>query len=361
MVKRIKVVAAIIMLTIMMGNEAFANDLLKESEDIPEVYNGVNGTNEEKEDSFEVLLDKQYSIEQFEQTVTNLYPGVVLSAVEEIMLIHIELPESVEKEEFLNNKEIREFIYAQGELPDISIPLNPLGTVSLNKLNVDVLKNLRARMTDEEMFDAMAWHVDEITNNRKSLDITKGKGVKIALIDSGVDISHPVLAGKINMQDSYSYVTNEPSIRDDNGHGTGVAGVIAQIAPESVITVYKVIGEETGESDWTISAIIQAANNGNDIINMSLGTYKCDDVESELLTIEAYERAVQYAEEKECLVVASAGNKALDLDQYYENEGIKHLPGGIEAAITISSVHKNSLATYSNFGSNIDFQHQEGI
>lgn len=355
MVKRIKVVAAIIMLTIMIGNEAFANDLLKESEDIPEVYNGVNGTNEEKKDSFEVLLDKQYSIEQFEQTVTNLYPGVVLSAVEEIMLIHIELPESVEKEEFLNNKEIREFIYVQGELPDISIPLNPLGTVSLNKLNVDVLKKLRARMTDEEMFDAMAWHVDEITNNRKSLDITKGKGVKIALIDSGVDISHPVLAGKINMQDSYSYVTNEPSIRDDNGHGTGVAGVIAQIAPESVITVYKVIGEETGESDWTISAIIQAANNGNDIINMSLGTYKCDDVESELLTIEAYERAVQYAEEKECLVVASAGNKALDLDQYYENEGIKHLPGGIEATITISSVHKNSLATYSNFGSNIDF------
>ena len=257
MVKRIKVVAAIIMLTIMIGNEAFANDLLKESEDIPEVYNGVNGTNEEKKDSFEVLLDKQYSIEQFEQTVTNLYPGVVLSAVEEIMLIHIELPESVEKEEFLNNKEIREFIYAQGELPDISIPLNPLGTVSLNKLNVDVPKKLRARMTDEEMFDAMAWHVDEITNNRKSLDITKGKGVKIALIDSGVDISHPVLAGKINMQDSYSYVTNEPSIRDDNGHGTGVAGVIAQIAPESVITVYKVIGEETGESDWTISAIIQ--------------------------------------------------------------------------------------------------------
>lgn len=126
MVKRIKVVAAIIMLTIMIGNEAFANDLLKESEDIPEVYNGVNGTNEEKKDSFEVLLDKQYSIEQFEQTVTNLYPGVVLSAVEEIMLIHIELPESVEKEEFLNNKEIREFIYAQGELPDISIPLNPL-------------------------------------------------------------------------------------------------------------------------------------------------------------------------------------------------------------------------------------------
>lgn len=131
--------------------------------------------------------------------------------------------------------------------------------------------------------------------------------------------------------------------------------MIAQIAPESVITVYKVIGEETGESDWTISAIIQAANNGNDIINMSLGTYKCDDVESELLTIEAYERAVQYAEEKECLVVASAGNKALDLDQYYEKEGIKHLPGGIEATITISSVHKNSLATYSNFGSNIDF------
>ena len=40
------------MLTIMIGNEAFANDLLKESEDIPEVYNGVNGTNEEKKRLF---------------------------------------------------------------------------------------------------------------------------------------------------------------------------------------------------------------------------------------------------------------------------------------------------------------------
>ena len=53
--------------------------------------------------------------------------------------------------------------------------------------------------------------------------------------------------------------------------------------------VYKVIGANTGDSAWTIEAIIQAAKDQCNVVNMSLGTYKCEDVESELLTIEAFE------------------------------------------------------------------------
>lgn len=306
------------------------------------------------ESNLDLILNSGYTIEQFERAVNLISPDIVLSSIPEVELIHVELPVSIDKEGFLNHVDIQPFIYAQGKMPDISAPQNPLNSVDINDTNLSTYSRTRTQMTNEEMFDSMAWHVDEITNNRLSLDIADGDETRIALIDSGVDTEHPILEGKINSEDSRSYVTDEMGIEDNNGHGTGVAGIIAQIAPEAEMTVYKVIGSETGESEWTISAVIQAANDGNHIINMSLGTYKCEDVESELLTIEAFKRAIEYAETKNCLVVASAGNKALNLDQYYETEHIRHLPGGIEQSITVSSVNESSLASYSNFGTNID-------
>lgn len=308
----------------------------------------------DEESNLDLILNSAYTIDQFEKVVNHISPDIVLSSIPEVELIHVELPASMDKESFLNHVDIQPFIYAQGKMPDISAPQNPLSNVNINDANFSTYSRTRSQMTDEEMFDAMAWHVDEITNNRLSLDIAKGTGIKIAVIDSGVDTEHPILNGKINGEYSRSYVTDETGIGDNNGHGTGVAGIIAQVAPEAEMTVYKVIGSETGESEWTISAVVQAANDGNHIINMSLGTYKCEDVESELLTIEAFKRAIDYAQTKNCLVVASAGNKALNLDQYYETNHIRHLPGGLEQSMTVSSVNESSLASYSNYGTNID-------
>lgn len=328
----------------------------EESQD-EQIYDGELqfATGENEENSLDLILNTGYTIEEFERVVSSISTEIKLSSISEIELVHLVLPASMDKESFLNHDEIRPFIYAQGELPDISIPQEPINNFNLNESSLPEYSQYRSQMTDEEMFDAMAWHVDEITNNRMSLNIAQGNGTKIAVIDSGVDTEHPILAGKINSSDSRSYVTEEVGIGDSNGHGTGVAGIIAQVAPGAEMTIYKVIGAETGNSEWTISAVIQAANDGNNIINMSLGTYKCEDVESELLTIEAFERAIEYAETQDCLVVASAGNKTLNLDQYYETEHIKHLPGGIEGAITVSAINETSLASYSNFGSNIDF------
>ena len=69
--------------------------------------------------------------------------------------------------------------------------------------------------------------------------------------------------------------------------GQGLLVLLHKIAPEAEMIVYKVIGANTGDSAWTIEAIIQAAKDQCNVVNMSLGTYKCEDVESELLTIEA--------------------------------------------------------------------------
>lgn len=356
--KKIRLILAVLFLALLTSNEVLASDMFETSEESQEVQENKDElrftSDQDEENSLDLILNEGYTIEQFEQIVGSLYPEITLSSVPEVMLIHLVLPSSLDKDSFLNNTEIKPFIYAQGELPDISIPQNPLSAISLNEIDMAGYSLYRARMTNEEIFDAMAWHVDEITNNRMSLNIAQGDGTKIAIIDSGVDVNHPILVGKINSEDSRSYVTGESSIGDSNGHGTGVAGIIAQVAPETEMTIYRVIDAETGDSEWTISAIIQAANDGNDIINMSLGTYKCEDVESELLTIEAFERAIEYAETKNCLVVASAGNKSLNLDQYYETEHIKHLPGGVQKAITVSAINGTSLASYSNYGSNVD-------
>ena len=124
-----------------------------------------------------------------------------------------------------------------------------------------------------------------------------GEGVRIALIDSGIDPNHPILSGKIDLEDAVSFISEDESIVDTNGHGTMVAGIIAQVAPDAKITPYRVISAASGDSAWTIQAIIQAVDDGNDLINMSLGTYKAADIEDELLTIKAFERAIEYAEE----------------------------------------------------------------
>lgn len=343
--KKMRLILVILLCTLVMGNEVLANNIDEN-----------NFTYEDnRANEIDLLLGEKYSFKDFEHVVKKLYPEVTLNLIDEIRLIHVELPAYVGIEDFIYNDDIEPFIEAHGKLPELSVPQSPLANIDIDKLAGTRIDQRQKRLSNEELFDTLAWHVDEITNNRKSLDISKGEGTQIAIIDSGVDINHPFLKDRINIEKSQSYVTEDSSINDCNGHGTEVAGIIGQIAPEAEMTIYRVIDAETGESEWTIEALIQAVNDGNHIINMSLGTYKCEDIESELLTIEAFERAIEYADTKGSLVVASAGNKAIDLDQYYETEHIKHLPGGIDKAITVSAINEDSIASYSNYGSNIDF------
>lgn len=309
-----------------------------------------------QEQEFDLLLVEGVTVEQFEQASYCLSEDISISAIPEIGLIHIVLPHSIQKDVFLSDETIQSYVYIQGEMPDIQLPQEPVGTVDLDNVNLgNTGRSLYSEITDEELFDLMAWHVDEVTDSRASLEISKGAGSRIALIDSGIDVNHPILEGKINVANSLSYVEGESSIQDTNGHGTSVAGIIAQIAPAAEMTAYRVIGDKDGNSEWTIEALLQAVEDGNDIINMSLGTYKCKDIDSEMLTIASFDRAVQYAEYKDVVVVSSAGNKALNLDQYYETEHIKHLPGGLNGVVTISSSYEETLASYSNYGSNVDY------
>ncbi len=162
-----------------------------------------------------------------------------------------------------------------------------------------------------------------------------GEGVKVAVIDTGVDFNHPDLFGwgpEGKVVGGYNFIQeNEPPL-DTNGHGTQVAGVIAAdgqtkgIAPKAKILAYKV--SENGEgvsSELIIKAIEKAIEDGADIINISLGVNK---------TNTKIERAVSHALDKEIFVVTAAGN---------DGPGLKTIgsPGGNFGSVTVGATYNN--------------------
>ena len=135
-----------------------------------------------------------------------------------------------------------------------------------------------------------------------------GKGVRVAVIDSGVDDAHSGFGGKVTKQTWFRYGTD----LSEDDHGTHVAGTIHMLAPDAEIHDYRVFGAE-GDVDVVdaISAsIYQACIDGCDVINMSLGG-KWRSV--------SIRTAVQYAHSKGVIIVRAAGNEG-DGDAMTSNE-----------------------------------------
>lgn len=137
----------------------------------------------------------------------------------------------------------------------------------------------------------------------------EGNGIKIAVIDTGIDYNHHDLFGfgpNGKVIGGYDFVDNDEQPMDTNGHGTEVAGIIAAdgnlkgVAPKAKLLAYRV--SATGESvssEFIVDAIHRAIKEKADIINISLGVNK---------TNEALDRAVSEAVKNGIVVVTAAGN-----------------------------------------------------
>jgi len=161
-----------------------------------------------------------------------------------------------------------------------------------------------------------------------------GKGIKVAVIDTGVDSNHPDLNGKVI--GGYDFVENDNTPQDTNGHGTEVAGIIAAngklkgVAPEAKILAYRV--SDTGNavsSDLIVKAIQKAIQDDVDVINLSLGVNRTND---------KIEDAINQAVEKGITVVAAAGNSGPDLRTIGS-------PGKDPHAITVGATYNNITAS----------------
>ncbi len=162
-----------------------------------------------------------------------------------------------------------------------------------------------------------------------------GEGIKIAVIDTGVDHLHPDLfgfgpGGKI--VGGYNFVEDEKMPVDTNGHGTEVTGIIAAdgqlkgIAPDASVFAYKV--SEDGEfvsSDLIVKAVQQAIKDDVDIINISLGVNR---------TNSKIDQIVNKAVENGIIVVTAAGNDG-------PRFGTIGSPGKNSKVITVGATYNN--------------------
>ena len=166
-----------------------------------------------------------------------------------------------------------------------------------------------------------------------------GEGIKIAVIDTGVDHLHPDLfgfgpGGKI--VGGYNFVDESKMPVDTNGHGTEVSGIIASdgqlsgIAPKASIFAYKVSDDgENVSSDLIIKAINKAIEDDVDIINISLGVNK---------TNSKIDDAVSKATRNGIVVVVAAGNDGPGLETIGS-------PGQSFDAITVGATYNNITAS----------------
>ncbi|MFG5564594.1 S8 family serine peptidase [Enterococcus faecalis] len=302
--------------------------------------------------SLDVLVSDTNEINQLKEEVSKLTNNLEFIEIPEINLLRIENPSDKVRKTIENTEEVEFY----GKIADNVGLENTDLQVKQVKTAINFKYMTEKNTIEKDLLNKLNWYVDSLTINKKSLDYSKGEGVKIGLIDSGVDLKHPLIKKSLNLNKAKSFVNQDQAIEDTNGHGTMVAGVISQIAPKAQLTPYRVMSSIDGESLWTLQAMVQAINDKQDILNMSLGTYKSENINDEKLTIEAFKRAIQFAKEKNVLIVSSSGNQQIDLDTNYNQNKILHLPGDLEGVVTVSAINKdNSLADYSNTGSMIQF------
>jgi subtilisin family serine protease len=169
-----------------------------------------------------------------------------------------------------------------------------------------------------------------------------GQGVRVAVIDSGVDASHPEFNGAIKQQKWFRGGT--PLSEDD--HGTHVAGTIHMMAPDAEIYDYRVFGARGVRISQAIStSIIEAVSDGCQVINMSLGGPYPD---------AGIRNAVQYAHSKGVIIVCAAGNEG-DGD-ILTNE--RSYPAFFSECINVAAVSKKDnlpTARFSNTNKEVDY------
>jgi len=200
-------------------------------------------------------------------------------------------------------------------------------------------------ITPNDLYWSSQWGMTKI-EAPAAWDITTGStGVTIAIVDTGIDLSHPDLSGKL--VSGYDFVNNDSNPQDDHGHGTHVAGIAAaktnngtgvaglawgaQIMPVKVMDDY---GKGTNEN--IAKGIIYAADHGAAIINLSLGGPSASSV---------LEDALEYAHDLNCVIVAATGNN---------NSTVSYPAKYPEVVAVAATDSSDQRASFSNYGPEVD-------
>jgi len=182
---------------------------------------------------------------------------------------------------------------------------------------------------------------------QSSTSVATGKGIKIGIIDTGIDYNHEAFGGGFGdtntVAGGYDFVNNDSDPIDDNGHGTHVAGIIGGhsttingLAVDAKFYAYKALDQNgSGTTSTVIAAIERAIADSVQIINLSLGTPSSGS--DDPLSI-----AVNRAVEAGIVVVVAAGNTG--------DYGTINSPGTAKLALTVGATNANAIASFSAKG-----------
>jgi serine protease len=224
-------------------------------------------------------------------------------------------------------------------IPEDSLPFADEEGISAG--NVDV--NEKGFPNDPKF--KYQWHLDQV-NSKGAWKGAQGEGVIVAVVDTGV-AKVPDLANT-ELVAGYDFVADRADATDDHGHGTHVAGTIAQsthngvgvagLAFKAKIMPIKVLSARgSGSVSGIAEGIRFAADHGAKVINMSLG----GPMSSSVLA-----KAVKYAHDKGVTVVCAAGN---------DGRGKVSYPAAYPHAIAVAATQFDETTTfYSNWGKEID-------
>lgn len=232
--------------------------------------------------------------------------------------------------------------------------------------NALIYFNIYSLNVSDEQYYKYLWHIDSANSHDEYIigeistdadinildawKITKGKGVKVAVIDDGGDINHEDLKANIylvyNADDGTADISNKSNNIDSISHGNSCAGFIAApingvgiigSAPESKLILIK---QDEASDAKTIRAFEYAKNNGAKVISCSWGTGDVSDaVTAELKSL--YDAGIT--------VIFASGNNGKSLDDAYTDESEVQWVIGVG-----SSGENNDVTSYSDYGTKID-------
>jgi subtilisin family serine protease len=251
-----------------------------------------------------------------------------------------------------------------------------------------------------EPLSACQWDMRAI---KAGPDVTAtGKGVRVGIIDGGVDMTHPDVVPNLDVAASCSFInsdtptadpqeiangdcSNKVAVQDLQGHGTHVATTVAApvngvgivgVAPEATIVALKACTiEGFCFVDSVAAALRYAGDQRLDVVNLSLFAdpylYYCKSEAEQRAMLKEMESAARYAQQRGVVIVAAAGNAAQDLghptiddispdwppDSAIVREvrnNCRVAPAEIPGVVTVSATGVNTLASYSNVGRPVD-------
>ena len=253
-----------------------------------------------------------------------------------------------------------------------------------------------------EVLSACQWDMRKIRAGAAAQAGITGRGVRVGIIDSGVDLTHPDLAPNLDVPNSCSFIntgtptahpqeiangdcSNKAAVQDLQGHGTHVATTVAApmngigitgVAPQATIVALKAC-TISGYcfADSVAAALRRAGDLQLDVVNMSLFAdpylFYCKSAVEQRAILAELESAARYAQSRGVLLVASAGNESQDLshpttdvispdwppESAVEREvrnNCRVAPAELPGVVTVSALGVQGLASYSSVGQTVN-------